>query len=124
VSDTREGRTGRFLPGRSGNPGGRPGSAAFRERCRWVADIALDKILELIALADSPKHLPAVTEAYAVVADRGGYVAADKDAAVLLQALKMRQEIGEEAVGGLLEGFRRNYPPEPAGLPPGEEPST
>lgn len=75
-----------WRPGESGNPGGRPRSlTGFRARCRAAAE----RMLERIEQADGAELTPAMIAAFAAVCDRGGYLAADKSARLLLDSLEL-----------------------------------
>lgn len=73
------GANGRFLPGYSGNPGGMPKSAeGFRARCREVAADMLESIARRAETGSVDHDLADMVKAFEAVADRGGYVTADK----------------------------------------------
>jgi len=71
----------RFQKGQSGNPGGRPKSLqAFRTRCRNLSREILDQIKA--RLADPEVPLADLLRAFESIADRGGFLSADKQAGV------------------------------------------
>ncbi len=67
----------RFPKGRSGNPGGRPKSlTAFRARCRRLSRELLDVIKA--RMTEPGVRLDHLVMAFAAIADRGGYLPADR----------------------------------------------
>jgi hypothetical protein len=73
----------------SPNPGGRPKSQqGFRERCRDHAERLLERIMCLADSGGVGGELSDVVRAFEAVADRGGYLTADRQVAALLKALE------------------------------------
>jgi hypothetical protein len=67
--------------GQSGNPGGRPRYAPeHRARCRELAELALEKLAERLVAGELANH--ELLAAYEALADRGGFLAADRIATV------------------------------------------
>ena len=97
----------------SPNPGGRPKSGPdFRARCREVAGKLLDRIEKADFLVTSGPEggahvdLRTMVTALEVLADRGGYLPADRQIASLLKALESpaltaedRKRVLDELVG-------------------------
>jgi hypothetical protein len=83
---------GRFKPGQSGNPGGRPRSLPrFRRGSRDVAFALLTEVRERLADKD-PQTRPALAElvdALTAIAPFGGFLAADKQAVVEASSAKL-----------------------------------
>jgi len=66
-----------YVKGQTGNPGGRPKTAAeFRRKCREAADRVLTQIAEGIALGRMPTARQLNT--LQVLGDRGGYPTTDR----------------------------------------------
>lgn len=66
-----------FASGESGNPGGRPKDApGFRERCREMAAKLLEALGERIDGGELTTD--EILRALEIIADRGGYLSADK----------------------------------------------
>ncbi len=93
----------RFKPGVSGNPSGRPKDImAFRTRCRNLSRKLLDQIRD--RMADPDVSLGDVVSAFKAVADRGGFLPADRQGA--LEASHARIVMALLAVGALAPAER------------------
>lgn len=106
-----------WQPGQSGNPGGKPSQAGFRERCRQVAA----SLLELIATGTATHDQ---VRAFEAVADRGGFVAADKWAVVAaaLGRLLAGEGLTAEERAQLVQDCRKTLALEAAEAKPNGEP--
>lgn len=100
----------RFRPGQSGNPGGRPKSLrAFRVKCRKLTPKILKEIEKRMGEADVP--LSDVVKAFEAVADRGGFLKTDVQAAIetgharLVVAAMALQTLSKEQRHALLQAL-------------------
>lgn len=94
----------RFAKGQSGNPAGRPRSLPrFRARCRIATFEALAELRK--AMIDPEIPLGEKVKAFEAMADRGGFLPADKEAA--LDAGRARIILAALALQGLNDEQRK-----------------
>ncbi len=101
--------------GESGNPGGRPRVAAFHKRCRELARGLLE------VLGTMPVDLPGFVKAFEAIADRGGYVSADKAASfavAIAQLPNLGDEQKREVISRWMKVYRDDEPAQSEASPP------